>query len=193
MRWPMSRSADESTDTDLVQETRADPLQTAGGRRIRWWRAIAYGVLPGLAMLLVSAAGFLKYEGDSARELEVAHDESMQAASDGTIALLSYRPETVEKDLEAAKGRLTGTFLETYTSLTNDVVVPGAKQKQISASATVPAATSTSATATHAVVLLFVNQTVVVGKEAPTSTASSVRVTLDKIDGRWLISQFEPV
>jgi Mce-associated membrane protein len=59
--------------------------------------------------------------------------------------------------------------------------------------ATVPAATSTSATAARAVVLVFVNQTVVVGKDAPTNTASSVRVTLDKIDGRWLISQFEPV
>ena len=193
MRWPMSRGAAEPTDLDLTEETRAEPAQTAGGRRIRWSRAIAYGVLPGLAMLLVSAAGFLKYEGDSAREFELAHGESMQAASDGTIALLSYRPETVEKDLEAAKSRLTGTFLETYTSLTNDVVIPGAKQKQVSALATVPAATSTSATATHAVVLLFVNQTVVVGKEAPTNTASSVRVTLDKIDGQWLISQFEPV
>ena len=193
MRWPMSRSADDPTDTDMVQETRADPAQTAGGRHICWSRAIAYGVLPGLAMLLVSAAGFLKYGGDSAREVAVAHGEYMQAASDGTIALLSYRPETVEKDLEAAKSRLTGTFLDAYTSLTHDVVIPGAKQNQISALATVPAATSTSATATHAVVLLFVNQTVVVGKEAPTNTASSVRVTLDKVDGRWLISQFDPV
>ena len=119
--------------------------------------------------------------------------ESVQAAIDGTVALLSYRPDTVEKDLEAAKSRLTGTFLDAYTSLTHDVVIPGAKQKQISAVATVPAAASTSATATHAVVLLFVDQTVIVGKEAPTNTASSVRVTLDKVDGRWLISQFDPV
>jgi Mce-associated membrane protein len=59
--------------------------------------------------------------------------------------------------------------------------------------ATIPAAASTSATATHAGVLLFVNQTVIVGQAAPTSTASSVRVTLDKVDGRWLISQFDPV
>ena len=45
----------------------------------------------------------------------------------------------------------------------------------------------------HAVVLVFVNQTVVVGTEAPTDTASSVRIGLDKIDGRWLISKFDPV
>jgi Mce-associated membrane protein len=193
MRRPMSRSADKRTNTDSMEETPADPVQTARWRRIRWSRAIAYGVLPGLAMLLISAAGFLKYESDSAREVAAVHGAYMQAASDGTIALLSYRPETVEKDLEAAKSRLTGTFLDAYSSLTHDVVIPGAKQKQVSASATVPAAASTSATPTRAVVLLFVNQTVVVAKEAPTNTASSVRVTLDKVDGRWLISQFDPV
>jgi hypothetical protein len=49
------------------------------------------------------------------------------------LALLSSRPDTVQKDLEAAKGRLTGTFLSAYTSLTRGVLIPGAQQKQISA------------------------------------------------------------
>ena len=217
MRWPKSRRADDATDTDSVDETPAGRCRqrrcrkTAdtersrrstsqitmtsrdARRRIRWSRAIAYGVLPGLALLLASAAGFLKWQDGSVRDAQVARAESVRAATDGTIALLSYRPDTVQKDLEAAKGRLTGTFLDAYTSLTHDVVIPGAKQKQISAVATVPAAASTSATANHAVVLLFVNQTVIVGKDAPTNTASSVRVTLDKVEGRWLISQFDPV
>jgi len=50
-----------------------------------------------------------------------------------------------------------------------------------------------SATENHAVVLIFVNQAMTVGKAVPTSTASSVRVTLHKVDDRWLISQFDPV
>ena len=58
--------------------------------------------------------------------------------------------------------------------------------------ATVPAMASASANSNHAVVLVFVNQTVV-GQDAPTDTASSVRVTLDKVGGRWLISKFDPV
>ncbi|MBB5163651.1 hypothetical protein [Mycobacterium sp. AZCC_0083] len=41
---------------------------------------------------------------------------------------------------------------------TRDVVVPGAKERQVSAAATVPAAASVSEN--QAVVLLFVNQTV---------------------------------
>jgi Mce-associated membrane protein len=42
-------------------------------------------------------------------------------------------------------------------------------------------------------VLVFVNQTVVVGTGAPSSTASSVSVRLDKVGDKWLISEFTPV
>jgi Mce-associated membrane protein len=179
MRWRISR-----------REGSRPPSPRRG---IRWSRAIAHGLLPALAFLIAMSAGYLKWQDASIRDAQAAHPEAVQAAIDSTVALLSYRPETVEKDLEAAKIRLTGTFLDAYTSLTRDVVIPGAKQKQVSANATVAAASLTSETADHAAVLLFVNQTVIVGQSAPTNTASSVRVTLDKIDGRWLISQFEPV
>ena len=219
MRWPMPRRAEDPIETELVDETPVEPVQSATAqdeievtepstdadepdhddepktakRRIKWSKAIAYGLLPGLVLLLASAAGYLKWQDGTAREAQAARAESVQAATDSTVALLSYRPDTVETDLDAAKSRLTGTFLDAYRKLTHDLVIPGAKQKQISAVATVPAAASTSATATHAVVLLFVNQSVIVGRDAPTNTASSVRVTLDKVDGRWLISQFDPV
>lgn len=73
------------------------------------------------------------------------------------------------------------------------MVIPGAKEKNIAAVASVPAAASVSASPTEAVALLFVNQTVTVGQDPPTDTASSVRVTLEKVDDRWLISEFDPV
>ena len=71
------------------------------------------------------------------------------------------------------------------------MVVCGAKQRHISAVATAPAATSVSACPNHAVALLRVNQTVAVDTDPPTDKASSVRITLDKIDGHWLISGFD--
>jgi Mce-associated membrane protein len=162
-------------------------------RRIQWSRIIAYGLLPGLALVLASAAGLAKWQESRARDDSGARARSVQAATDATIALLSYRPDTVDKDLDAARRRLTGTFLTAYTNLTHDVVIPGAKQKQISAVATVPGGASVSASSDHAVVLLFVNQTINVGQDAPTNTASGVRVTLENIDGHWLISQFDPI
>ncbi len=161
--------------------------------RISWARVLAYAVLPALTLLLVPAAAFLKWHDSVARGSQVARIESVAAAKDATIALLSYKADTVEKDLEAAKTGLTGTFKESYSQLINEVVIPGAKKGHISATATVPAAASVSATPDHAVTLLFVNQTAVVDKDPPSDTTSSVRVSLDKVGGRWLISGFDPV
>jgi Mce-associated membrane protein len=162
-------------------------------RQTDWSRVIAYGVLPALAFLLVIGAGVLKFLDSGVRDSDLARDESLQVAKDSTVALLSYKPDTVEQQLTAARDRLTGEFRDQYTQLTTNVVIPGAKQKQISAVASVPAAASVSANPGHAVALLFVNQTVTVGAGAPTDTASSVRITLDKVGDRWLISKFEPV
>ena len=179
-----AENADESTEA-------AEPEKPQ--RRIQWARIFAYGVLPAIALLLALGAGYLKWMDNSVRNDEAARNASTKAAQDSTIALLSYKADTVEQQLHAARDLLTGDFRDSYTSLTNDVVIPGAKQKQISAVATVPAAASVSADPRHAVVLVFVNQTVIVGQDAPTDTASSVRVTLDKIGDRWLISKFDPV
>jgi Mce-associated membrane protein len=192
------KATEESTEkADEPTETADEASESAEAekpkRQIQWARVFAYGVLPALALLLALGAGYLKWVDNSVRDSDRARDASVQAAKDSTIALLSYKPDTVEKQLTAARDLLTGDFRDSYTSLTNDVVIPGAKQKQISAVATVPAAASVSAAPNQAVVLVFVNQTVVVGHDAPTDTASSVRVTLDKIGGRWLISKFDPV
>ena len=93
----------------------------------------------------------------------------------------------------AARDRLTSPYKDAYTKLTNDVVIPGATKDHVSVTATIPAAASVSATPRHAVVTLFVDQAAAIGKNSPTVTASSIRVTLEKISGRWLISGFDPI
>jgi Mce-associated membrane protein len=186
--------AEAAVSDDAEAEEEAEEGEPAKAKfRVSWSRILAYGVLPGLALLLAAGAGFLKWQDSSARASQTARIESVAAAKDSTIAMLSYKSDTVEKDLEAAKSRLTGTFKESYSQLIKDVVIPGAKREHISTTATVPAAASVSATPNHAVTLLFVNQSALVDKNPPTDTASSVRVTLDKIGGRWLISGFDPV
>jgi Mce-associated membrane protein len=188
-----AQPADTENSTELSEsETTSAPSQTRG-RIAAASRVLAYGVLPAIALVLAMAAGYLKWTASSARDSDTARIESVQTAKEGTIKLLSYHPDTVERDLGSARDLLSGSFRDSYSSLTNDVVIPGAKQKQISAVATIPGATSMSASPSHAVVLVFVNQTVIVGKDAPSSTTSAVKVTLDKSDNRWLISDFTPV
>ncbi|MBY0288475.1 MAG: hypothetical protein K2X52_15205 [Mycobacteriaceae bacterium] len=190
--------------TDAAEEsTESADAPAAPKKKINRARVFAFGVLPAIALLLALAAGYARWEintseygavppAASEQNPSPAFD-SVNAAKDSAIKMLSYKPDTVEQQLNSARDLLTGEFRDSYTSLINDVVIPGAKEKQISAVASVPAAASVSADPTRAVVLVFVNQTVVVGQELPTDTASSVRVTLDKVDGRWLISEFEPV
>jgi Mce-associated membrane protein len=182
-------SHDETGEDNKVSDGRSD----RPARRIRWTRFLAFCVLPALALVLAMGAGYLKWLDASARDSQVAAAESVRTAVESTIAMLSYKPETVEQELGAARDRLTGEFKDSYASLTNDVVIPGSKQKKITAVANVAAAGSVSATPSHAVALLFVDQTVTIGNDPPTSTASSVRVTLDKVGSRWLISHFDPV
>jgi Mce-associated membrane protein len=153
---------------------------------------VTYVALPLLVMGMAGGAGYLKYQDGSISDAQTAAMSSVQAATDGTVALLSYNPDTVQTTLTAARDRLTGPFRDSYTSLTNDVVIPGAQEKKISATATVPAASSVTASENHAVVLVFVDQSVIVGNDAPSATASAVRVTLDKTGDRWLISGFDP-
>jgi Mce-associated membrane protein len=181
----------DAEETEHTQAVDATDAGTPAALRKRLDVA-AYVLLPLLVMAAAAGAGYLKYQAGSARAARTAAITSVEAATDGTIALLSYRPDTVQATLTAASDRLTGQFRDSYTSLTNEVVIPGAKEKNISATATVPAASSVSASEDHAVVLVFVDQSVIVGNDAPSATASAVQVTLDQTGGRWLISGFDP-
>lgn len=184
---PSEHNIDTTQDDDDTAAT-----APAHKRRGRCAPRFSLGVIPLAAMALALAAAYLKFEDATARADSRAGVESVQAAKDSTIAMLSYTPDTAEAKLTAARDRLTGTFRDSYASLTNDLVIPGAKQKQISATATVPAAAPVSATDHHAIVVVFVNQAVTIGNDAPTDTASVVQVTLDKLGNRWLISGFDP-
>ena len=189
-----AEAADEADLLDLEGEGENDtaeaPVERSG--RFSWTRLLVAG-LPVLALILALGVGYLKWLDGTARESRAAGEASVRAASDSTIAILSYKPETVDRDLKAAADRLSEPFRQQYTQLVNDVVAPGAKQQHITAVATVPAAASVLATGKHAVVLVFVDQTTTIGNDAPTQSTSSVRVSLEKVDGRWLISQFDPV
>ncbi|MDT5165646.1 MAG: Mce-associated rane protein [Mycobacterium sp.] len=197
-RDDLADEAEAADEADLLDgdDTRDDDEASDApdrqGARFSWGRVLI-AALPVLALLLALGVGYLKWLDGTARESRAAAEESMRAASDSTIAILSYKPETVDQDLKAAADRLAEPFRQQYTQLVTDVVAPGAKQQHISAVATVPAAASVWATGKQAVVLVFVDQTTTIGTDAPTQSTSSVRVSLNKVDGRWLITQFDPV
>lgn len=135
------RNQDVSVDDTEPAPQVASRLDQPPSGRSRL-RSVCFAMLLALPFVLAIAVGGLKFVGWTQSESARAQIESVRAASDTAIAVLSYRPDTVQNDLDAAKGRMTGSFKDSYSSLVDNVVAPGAIQKLISAQATVPAAAS---------------------------------------------------
>lgn len=152
-----------------------------------------------LAAALVASAGLAgwlyvdRYRPDQQTDA-AAEQVALDAATSGTIALLSYSPESLDRDFAAAKARLTGDFLSYYTKFTEQIVTPAAREKSVKTAASVVRAAVSEMQPDTAEVLVFINQTTT-SKENPDGAfaASSVKVGLQKIDGNWLIASFDPV
>ncbi|CAA0129899.1 putative protein [Mycolicibacterium vanbaalenii] len=190
----VSQGEDLVDEVDITSSAADDATVDASPKgRCAGARILVFGLLPTLVLLLSLVCGFLKWQVGEADAAGSARAAAVQAAADGGVALLSYKPDTVDNDLNAARDRLTGDFRNSYDTLIRDVVIPGAREQRIASIANVVARGAELVSSTHAQVLLFINQTVTVGDSAPTSTASSVKVSLDRMGGRWLISAFDPV
>jgi Mce-associated membrane protein len=157
-------------------------------------------IIPTLVALLVAAAvGLLGavfwfyYRPDRATD-DAAAKAAVSAASEGAVAVLSYSPDTLDRDFSSAKSHLTGDFLSYYDQFTTQIVAPAAKQKSLKTTAVVLRAALSEFHPDSAVVLLFVNQsTQSKDRPEPTLSNSSVLVTMKKADGKWLISSFSPL
>ncbi|OZD12452.1 hypothetical protein CH253_27640 [Rhodococcus sp. 06-156-3C] len=116
------------------------------------------------------------------------------AADDGAVAVLSYRADSVDADIEHAASFLTGDFLSYYSAFGAESIAPAAKERGIISSATVSASSIVSSSEDSAVALVFVNQNITsTDAPDPKAASSSLRIELDQVDGRWLISKLDPI
>lgn len=189
-------------DDDETSDAEGDPdggADDGGGRqgKRRSIRAMAGAGLLAVALLgSAGMAGWL-YVNDYRPDQETdpaAAQVALDAAKTGTIALLSYSPESLDQDFANAKSKLTGDFLNYYTQFTEQIVTPAAREKSVKTAASVVRAAVAEMEPENAEVLVFINQTTT-SKENPDGAfaASSVKVGLTKIDGNWLIESFDPV
>lgn len=194
--------ADEAADDAATAEERVDSADTGavsepekqhdGGLRKRLVPIVLAGLLV-VSGAVTAWLYFAQYRTDQQTNDAVAHAVS-KAANEGTVMLLSYAPDTLDRDFNNAKSRLTGDFLSYYTDFTSKVVTPAVKQKDVKTKAQVQHVAVSELHPESATALVFVNQ-VTTSKENPDGSfaGSSVKVGLTNIDGNWLISSFDPV
>ena len=187
-------SADESSGTATTSgETAATAAPEL--RRLSRVKLLA-ATLVSLLLISGGLAGWLyfsQYRPDEQTDSSAAA-AAVAAARDGTVAMLSYSPDSLDRDFATAKSHLTGDFLTYYDQFTQQIVTPAAKEKALRTTAQVMGAAASELRPDSAVVLVFVNQsTTSKDKPDPAMAASTVRVSLTKVDGTWLITKFDPV
>ncbi|MBU9762853.1 twin-arginine translocation pathway signal [Mycobacterium sp. TNTM28] len=178
-------------EPDLAEQ-RSEASLRWPGRIARRWRLIA------VTGLLLASAGSLAalyfgvYRVDHGAV--AASTAVVEAASEGSTAILSYAPDSLDQDFATARSRLTGEFLTYYSQFADQFVAPAAKQKDIEATASVVRAAPIRVQSDSAEVLVYLNQaTTSRDNPQPAQAASAVKVGLTKVDGKWLISSFDPV
>lgn len=153
--------------------------------------ALALGLLA--AGALAGWLYFAQYRPDTQTDDAVAQSV-VNAARDGTVALLSYKPDTLNQDFAAARSHLTGDFLNYYDQFTKEVVTPAAQTKGVTTTAQVAGAAVSELNPDKAVVLVFINQaTTSKERPDPAMASSSAKVSLAKVQGHWLINKFDPL
>ncbi|OBG44958.1 twin-arginine translocation pathway signal [Mycolicibacterium fortuitum] len=180
---------------DATDEVPADPELTPGRRQTltKLWFPLALAVALIASAALAGWLYFAQYRVEQ-QTGPAASATVLKAANDGTVALLSYAPDSLDRDFTAAKSHLTGDFLSYYTQFTQEIVAPAAKQKSVKTAASVVRSAVSEIHPDSAVALVFVNQATTSAENPNGSfSASAVKVGLSKIDGNWLISSFDPV
>ncbi|GAA5044615.1 h domain protein [Nocardia callitridis] len=148
--------------------------------------------LVAIAALVVGAINGYRYWND--RQSEDARTEAVAAAGHAVTDMFTYTPENVDTVLQQSAQNLTESFRDDYLKLVNQAIAPGAKEKQLTVQATVQAGGVIAADDASATVMLFLNQ-VTTSKDSPqgNTTASRVRVVLDKQDSHWLVDSVTPI
>ncbi|WP_084530358.1 RDD family protein [Nocardia miyunensis] len=191
--WPL-RDARCQTFSDKLADTVVVAAAVSDADRSRA-RTVALGGFALLALVTVGLAA-TQYTGEYSRDsaTEQTRADAARIAGDDAVAMLSYKPDTVESDLSAAAGKLTGDFLRYYQDYTTKVVIPAAKEKKVDTRARVTGSAVLSADDRHATVLVFIDQTTTTADDPqPAAMSSTVRVDLVEIGHDWRVSQFEPI
>jgi Mce-associated membrane protein len=200
---PASEPAED--DESVTEEPTDDPPDDAEAdapieRRRRTLPPMARKITAVVLVVLLLISGgvatwlyFEQYRPDQQTDAGVARSV-VNAASDGTTAVLSYSSDSLDQDFATARSHLAGDFLSYFDQFSQQTVAPMARQKSMKTKAKVTGAAVSELHPDSAAVLVFVDQVTTTKDSAQPSVAvSSILVRMSRINGKWLITKFTPV
>lgn len=180
-------TADESDTTEDSPEEMPEPSTPARSRRrtpARAGIAVAYLLIFGLVVGL----GWQLWQQ---HRVAAAGAAGQRAAVDYAQVLTSIDSNRVDDDFAAVLNGAAGDFKDTYTKASVELRQLLIDNKATAQGVVVDSAVQSESTDT-VVVLLMVNQTVSnTTRPDPRVDRSRMKMTMQKVDGRWLASKVE--
>lgn len=145
-----------------------------------------------MTVLMAAADGYLWYAVHRHTQTEAARRDALTASRDAARVLFSYDYKTLAKDFSAGRALTTGAFRKEYENTTSKVVSDVATRYKAVVRADVVNAGVVTASPNTVVTIVYVNQvstsTRVTGQKLD---LSRVRMTLQRVGGRWLVSSVQ--
>lgn len=152
---------------------------------LRW---LAVGAV---VVVLASLAAWLGWLAFDRHQTDVAAAQALDAAKAYTLELCNIDADTVDEKLDNLRSNTTKQLNALHAkdaARIRQVIV----NKKVTAHGTIAEATVQSASRDRVTVLLLVDQTINdVDNPDPDIERNHVKLTMDKVDGRWLASDIE--
>lgn len=180
-------SEDDQDDTKSHRRRRALSRLGKLSRRQHFRRSI----LPLLLAVALASCGFLGWKQWQTHQLTLAGQQAQQAAVSYAQALTSIDSNNVDQNFRQVLDGATGEFKDMYTQSSVQLRQLLIENKATAHGAVVDSAIQ-SESAHTVVVLLFIDQTVTNTQlPDPRMDRSRIKMTMQKVDGRWLASKVQ--
>lgn len=138
--------------------------------------------------------GWIGYGYWQDSHVDQAREQSTVVATRTVEGMFGYNFRTIDTTMPKVCEDMTPKFRDDWLKVTNTVLAPAAKEKELVVQATATETGVIKADSEHVEVMVYLNQKGA-GKDPSKGTydASLLRVTLDKNGSRWLVSDVNPI
>lgn len=156
-----------------------------------WRHYLRRSVLPVLLAASLAVSGYLGWLQWQAHQVKVAGQEAQQAAIKYAGVLTSIDSNNVDENFRQVLDGATGEFKDMYTQSSVQLRQLLIDNKATAHGVVVDSAIA-SETANKVVVLVFIDQTVAnMAVPDPRIDRSRIKMTMEKVDGRWRASKVQ--
>ena len=186
---------DEQSDEDQGDDDGGlliDRKRPQAERRKRPWKHyLRRSVLPALLIASLAVSGFLGWRQWQEHQVKLAGEQAQQAAIAYAQVLTSIDSNKVDENFRQVLDGATGEFKDMYTQSSVNLRQLLIDNKATAHGVVVDSAIQSEST-NKVVVLVFIDQTVTnTAAPDPRIDRSRIKMTMEKVDGRWRASKVQ--